>query len=263
MAMTPRRVLIADHEPSTRMRLRALLARHAAHDTATEAGDGRAAADALARLEPELVFLDPALPGLDGRDVVAAVEISRVAPDIVFVAPEGNAVASACAGSGAAGHLHRSFDDDGFARELADADGRLAARRAGPLDPALRACLDALPRPGTYPARFLVRGVRYAYFVDAADVEWVDAAANYVRLHTGGRAHLIRDTLTGFAARLPPDKFVRIHRSAIVNLAHVRSLEPQLRGEYVITLRDGTKLTSSRAHGRQLRELLERREERA
>jgi two-component system LytT family response regulator len=96
------------------------------------------------------------------------------------------------------------------------------------------------------------------YFVHSNDVEWADAAANYVRLHAGGRAHLIRRTMTALESQLDPERFVRVHRSAIINVDCVSQIEPYVRGEYIITLRDGTRLTSSRAHHARLRALLER-----
>ena len=94
------------------------------------------------------------------------------------------------------------------------------------------------------------------YFVRADDVEWVDAEGNYVRLHAGGATHLVRDTLSGVEARLDPERFVRVHRSAIVNVDRIASLEPYFHGEYVVTMRDGTKLTSSRTYSARLRALL-------
>jgi two-component system, LytTR family, response regulator len=84
----------------------------------------------------------------------------------------------------------------------------------------------------------------------------VDAQGNYVRLHAGGRMHFVRDTMKAFVEKLPPDRFLRVHRSIIVNIDHVRRLEPHGHGEYVITLRDGAKVTSSRAYGEGLHALL-------
>jgi two-component system LytT family response regulator len=95
------------------------------------------------------------------------------------------------------------------------------------------------------------------YFVRANDVEWADAAANYVRLHAGGRAHLIRRTMTSLESELDPERFVRVHRSAIINVDCVSKIEPHVHGEYVITMRDGVRLTSSRAHSARLRALLQ------
>jgi two-component system LytT family response regulator len=88
------------------------------------------------------------------------------------------------------------------------------------------------------------------------EVDWIDAAGNYVRLHAGGRQHLVRETMKSIESRLDPDVFVRVHRSAIVNIDRVATLEPYFHGEYVVVMRDGSKLTSSRSHSGRLRALL-------
>jgi two-component system LytT family response regulator len=155
-------------------------------------------------------------------------------------------------------YLLKPFDRARFDRalEAAAARRRPASDASGRVDPALREMLEQLRPERRYPARFLVRNANRMYFVRVDDVDWMDAAGNYVRLHTGGRAHLVRDTMKAIEARLDPERFVRIHRSAIVNIERVAQIEPYLHGEYVVILRDGTKLTSSRAHSAALRALL-------
>jgi two-component system LytT family response regulator len=93
-------------------------------------------------------------------------------------------------------------------------------------------------------------------FIPADQVDWIDAAGNYVRLHAGGRSHLLRETMKSVEARLDPERFVRVHRSAIVNLERIASMEPYFHGEYVLTLRDGTRLNSSRSQSARLRALI-------
>jgi two-component system LytT family response regulator len=119
----------------------------------------------------------------------------------------------------------------------------------------VRALLDLVRRERAA-ERFVVRRGGRLYFVRAADVEWLDAEGNYVRLHANGATHLVRDTLGGVESRLDPERFVRVHRSAIVNVDQIASLEPYFHGEYVVTMRDGTKLTSSRTYSARLRALL-------
>jgi two-component system LytT family response regulator len=102
----------------------------------------------------------------------------------------------------------------------------------------------------------LVRASNHLYFVREADIEWVDAADNYVRLHAGGRVHFVRDTMKAFISKLHPDRFIRVHRSVIVNIDHVQRLEPHGHGEYVLTMRDGSRVTSSRSHSERLHALL-------
>jgi len=94
------------------------------------------------------------------------------------------------------------------------------------------------------------------FFLRVDEIDWIEAAANYVKLHAGGEAHLLRETINGLAAKLDPDKFLRVHRSIIVNLERVKEMQPWFHGDYVIIMRDGAQLTSSRNYREQLRKLL-------
>ena len=109
----------------------------------------------------------------------------------------------------------------------------------------------------TYTSRFAVKSNAGIYFVRADDIEWIDAAGNYAELHAGGKKHLIRETIKSVEAKLDPKKFIRVHRSAIINLDKLRKLQPYFHGEYVVTMQDGTTLTSSRGYSDRLRALLQ------
>src|SRR5262249_24423613 len=106
------------------------------------------------------------------------------------------------------------------------------------------------------PTRFVARRGAKHYFVRVADIEWIDAVGNYVRLHAGGRSHLIRDTMKAVEARLDPAQFVRIHRSAIVAVDCIESIETREQGEYLVTVRGGVRLVSSRGYSERVRRLL-------
>jgi two-component system LytT family response regulator len=151
--------------------------------------------------------------------------------------------------------LLKPFDADRFDRAIERVAQRLAGRAAATAAAASREVLRGI-RPAPYAERFLVRGPNHLYFVRTADVEWIDAAANYVRLHVGGRAHFLRETMKGVEARLAPERFVRVHRSVIVNLDYIQRLDPREHGEYLITMRDGARIQSSRTYNEQLRTLL-------
>lgn len=157
---------------------------------------------------------------------------------------------------GAVDYLLKPFDVERFAQALARAEARLAEGSGAAIDVQLKALLTSLKSRQKYPERFLVRAAKDLYFVNAADIEWVDGASNYMRLHIGGRSHLVRDTLTAIATKLPPERFVRVHRRAIVNLDYVERLKPSGHGEYRITLKDGTRITLSRTYNEALRALL-------
>ena len=251
------RILVVDDELGPRESLRMLL--KPAYQIQTADG-GRAALEQIPSYRPDVVILDIKMPELDGFEVVDALEADpdHASPAIVFVTAFGEYAVKAFEVR-ALDYLLKPFDRARFDRALETA----AARRERPgsdgtgrVDPALREMLEQLRPERRYPARFLVRNANRMYFVRVDDVDWMDAAGNYVRLHSGGRAHLVRDTMKAIEARLDPERFVRIHRSAIVNIERVMQIEPYLHGEYVVILRDGTKLTSSRAHSAALRALL-------
>jgi two-component system LytT family response regulator len=250
-----RRVLIADDEPLARQRVRMMLEGAAGYEIVAESGDGPAAVEAILEHRPEVVFLDIQMPGLDGLEVIAALEDARTPPAVIFVTAH-DAYAVKAFEVGAVDYLLKPFDSGRFAAALARAEGRLAGGPGAPLDADLKALLKTIGSRQAYPERFLVRAAKHLYFVRAADIDWVDGASNYVRLHIGGRGHLVRDTLKAIAAKLPPERFVRVHRSVIVNLDRIERLEPHGHGEYRITLKDGTSITSSRGHSRELQTLL-------
>ena len=258
-----RTVLLADDEPLARRRLRALLARHPQYEVVAECEDGVEAVEQILALRPALVFLDIHMPELDGVAVAEALsaeaERGGATPVLVFVTAF-DAHAVRAFDLNAVDYVLKPVDVERFDRALARAGERLAARAAGAapvgLDAALRAALAELRPAAEYPARFVVRDPKGLYFVRADEIEHVDAEGNYVGLWVAGRRHLLRETMKGIEAKLDPARFVRVHRSAIVNVDRVRRLEPWAHGEYVITMADGTKITSSRTHGGRLQELL-------
>lgn len=253
--MSVRRVLVADDEPLARERVRMMIDRRPGYELVAECGDGPTTVDSILTYRPDVLFLDIRMPGLDGFEVLEVLDSVAVPPAIVFVTAF-DAYAVQAFGVGAVDYLLKPFDADRFEQAWSRMEARLSQPDGAPLDASLRAFLQTLRAEHAYPHRFLVRGPTHLYFVRTEEIEWVDAAANYVRLHAGGRAHMVRDTMKAFVAKLSPSRFVRVHRSIIVNLDHIRRLEPHGHGEYLITLRDGTRVTSSRAHSERLHGML-------
>lgn len=244
--MTARiRVAIVDDEPLARERLRNLLGRDAEIEIVAEASDGRAAVKAIEKGEPDLVFLDIRMPGLDGFGVLDALRVPRL-PVVVFVTAYDRYAVRAFE-IHALDYLLKPFHRDRFEETLRRAK---AAVRRGAADHLTRVfgwLEDA--RPSRRSARrFLVKTSGRVVFVRAEEIDWVEAAGNYVRLHVGAAAHLIRETMAKIESRLDPDRFARVHRGAIVNVDRIRELEPMFRGECAAVLRDGSRVTVSRGY---------------
>jgi two-component system, LytTR family, response regulator len=225
------RALIVDDEPLARDRIRDLLASDAEVEVAGECGDGVAAVEAIRALGPDLVFLDVQMPERGGFDVVAEIGTDRM-PVVVFVTAYDDYALKAFEAH-ALDYILKPFDEARFRGALARAKAHVRAAR------------------GTRP-RFLTRlmvksGDRFV-FVKDDEIDWIEADGNYVRLHATGGEHLLRETIRGLEARLDPERFLRIHRSTIVNLDRVREIHPLFHGEYRVVLSDGTKLTLSRGY---------------
>lgn len=252
-----RRVLVADDEPLARKRVRMMLERHADYVVVGECADGDETLAALIADPPDVLFLDVKMPGLDGFEVLAAIEEAPRPAAIVFVTAFAESAVAAFDES-AVDFLLKPFDAERFDRAVERVGRRLDAGLTSESlaeSAAMRRVLQSIHHRA-YAERFLVRAANHLYFVSASDVEWIDAAANYVRMHIGGRVHYVRETVRGIEGRLEPERFVRVHRSIIVNLDFVQRLEPFAHGEYVITMRDGSRVRSSRTYNERLRGML-------
>jgi two-component system LytT family response regulator len=248
----PLRVLIADDEPPARAVLRELLAGRPGIELCAEASDGAEAIDAIRSQRPDLVFLDIQLPDLDGFEV-----LQRVAPDVVpqvvFVTAYDEFAVRAFEVH-ALDYLVKPFSDARFdvalsrARSRAPDDGSSVAARAARVALEIGASDQAAAPPG----HFLVRVGRRTLLVGVDEVEWIEADSYYAALHVRGQTHLVRQTMAMLEARLDPRRFVRIHRSAIVNLMSVRELHRSASGALEVVLHDGTRLEVSRSRRRRL-----------
>jgi two-component system LytT family response regulator len=255
----PYAVVIADDEPLARERLRQLLARHARWTIAAECRTGPEAVEAMLAFQPSVVFLDIRMPGLDGLEVADALagdEGSQdTGPVIVFVTAYDEFALRAFDVS-AADYLLKPIDRERFDRTIARLEAWLRTGQPTEPVPDVTAVLDGLT-PALPPLRrFLVHTSRGYHFVDAHDVEWVEAEGNYAALHAGGRVHLVRRTMKALEARLDPATFVRVHRSAIVNVERVTRAEPLGHGEYRLQLRSGARVETSRGYSERVVGLL-------
>lgn len=241
------RALIVDDEALARRGLRQYLALDPDIEVVGECGDGLAAIDAIAALQPDLVLLDISMPEADGFDVVAAVGPDSMPATIFVTAYDQYAVRAFEVH--ALDYLLKPVEPERIRSALARAKAQLAAR---PSDLAARVAA-VLGELGAGPARRHVRRLPVkkagrVVLVDIDDVMWFEATGNYIEVHTRERMHLLRDTLTGLASRLDPDGFVRVSRSCIVNASHIRELQPQSGGDFVVVLADDSEVQGSRRY---------------
>jgi two-component system, LytTR family, response regulator len=250
------RTVIVDDEPLARERIRSLLEHEVDVEIVAECGSGAEAIDALRRLSPDLVFLDVQIPEPDGFGVLEAVG-PESAPVVVFVTAYDQYALQAFEVH-AVDYLLKPFDEERFQRALARARVALAGRNGQSVNERLLSLLQDLKTVPGYLERLVVKSAGRLFFLRTAEIDWVESAGNYVCLHTGGETHLLRETMSGLESRLDPARFVRIHRTAIVNIDQVKELQPLFHGEYQVVLRDGTELTLSRSYRDRLQEMIGR-----
>lgn len=228
--------------PPARRRIRRFLDKAADVEIVGECGDGAAAVESIRALRPDLVFLDVQMPELDGFGVLARLAPTE-RPAVVFVTAHDEHALRAFEVH-ALDYLLKPFDSARFERALERARREVANRTGGDLDRRLDALLRQLA--AAPPQRVAVKTRGRTLLVAIEDVDWIGAEGNYLALHVGSDIYLIRDTMNAFQQRLDARRFLRIHRSTIVNLDRVRDYAPLFNGDQCLRLKDGTELTVSR-----------------
>ena len=224
------RAIVVDDEPLARRGIRARLARFPGFEVVRECASGRDAIRAIRDEAPDLVFLDVQMPGVDGFGVVEQVGADRMPPTVFVTAYDEHALKAFDAQ--ALDYLLKPIDDERFARSIARARRRGAERR----------------QSAAKGSRLLIRERGRVQFVDAAEIDWVEARGDYVRLHAGRQVHLLRETMAAMEKSLDSRSFARIHRSTIVNLEQISRLTMIGVREWEVELRDGTHLKLSRRY---------------
>ena len=239
-------VLVVDDEPLARQGLCQLLEADPEITAIREARDGREAVAAIEAGRPDLVFLDVQMPEMDGFGVVRAVGAERM-PAVVFVTAH-DRYALAAFEISALDYLLKPVTAERFAQALARAKARLAAHPGEEASRQILGLLEAIAQPRRPLQRLAVRTEGKTVFVDVADLDWIEAAENYVKLHAGRASHLLQVAMGTLERALDPETFLRVHRGAIVNVGRIRELEPLAHGEYAITLTSGARLRSGRTY---------------
>jgi two-component system LytT family response regulator len=254
-APSPIRTLIVDDEPLARERVRSLIADQPGMSVIGEAHDGDQAVEEILKHQPDLVFLDVQMPKKTGFEVIQAVGADRM-PAVVFVTAYDQYALKAF-DVHAVDYLLKPFDRERFEGAVDRARQHFNANESGALkSQLLRLVQELQPSSAPKQERLIVKTGGRLFFLRTDEIDWIEAAGNYVRLHVGKDAHLLRETMNSIEARLDPKMFLRIHRSRIVNMERVKELHPWFNGDYAVILRDGTKLMLSRGYRDRLQERL-------
>lgn len=254
--MTALRVVVVDDEPLAREGLVELLRTFSDVEVVGAWADAREAITAVEALRPDALFLDVQMPGLSGFDLVDALELEPL-PSLVFVTAHESYAVRAFEVT-ALDYLLKPVTVERVAATIGRLTTRQRERGAMPdVREAVRTFRAAVPGglPGV--GRLIVREVGQVHVVPTREVDWIEGADYYARLHVGTRVHLIRETLTSLEQRLDARRFLRIHRSAIVNLSRVRRVEAHQRGDAMAILASGARLKVMRSARAELESRLE------
>ena len=248
------RVLVVDDEAPARQRLIDLLTKDLQIGGILEAVNGKAAVEIIRREAIDLVFLDVQMPELDGLQVIEAVG-ARAMPLTVFVTAYDQHAIRAFEAN-ALDYLLKPFSDERWEAALARAKTRLDECNLREFGRSVLHMLATRSEPGRYIDRLVVKGSGTTRFIRVADIDWIEGAGVYVNLHVAGKEFLYRSTLNELAGHLDPLRFIRVHRSAIVNIDSILQLQPISHGEFEIVLKDGHRSRLSRTYRTQLEKRL-------
>lgn len=249
------KTLIVDDEPLARDRIKRFLRDEDGVQIVGECKNGAEAIEAIASKDPDLVFLDIQMPEKNGFEVIKALGPKSL-PTIIFVTAYDQYALQAF-DVHALDYLLKPFNRERIKRAVSRAREHIEHKRLGNLDERLNSLLADLRSERKYLDRLVVKSVGRVFFLKTDEIDWIEAAGNYVKLHVGREAHMIRETMNGIESKLDPDKFLRIHRSTVVNIDRIKELHPMFSGDYAVILRNGTELALSRNYRERFTELFE------
>jgi two-component system, LytTR family, response regulator len=267
------RALVVDDESLAREALLVLLDDDPEIEVIAECRNGKEAVTVIREQSPDVVFLDIQMPGMDGFQVVEEVGAVRMPVTIFVTAYDKHALRAFEAH--ALDYLLKPFDHDRFNTALQRAKTFVRQQQLGEISESLLAVLqDLKSKEGGTPSekdkrkperaarqepidRVVIKSGGRIYFLKTEEIDWVEGAGDYLTLHSGSQTHLIRETMGNFHAKLDPQKFLRIHRSTIVNIERIKDIRPLYKGDYVITLTSGIGLKASRGYRHELQWLLD------
>ncbi|HEV2329276.1 MAG TPA: LytTR family DNA-binding domain-containing protein [Verrucomicrobiae bacterium] len=238
------RTLIIDDEPLARKRIKRLLADEPDISVIGECSSGREAIRAIQETPPDLLLLDIQMPEVNGFEVLKTIPLEQM-PAIIFVTAYDQHALKAFEVH-ALDYLLKPFKQERFKDAVNLARLQLAKNGSHETNPGLAALIEKLQAGQNCVDRFMVKSSSRVVFVKAAEVDWIESAANYALLHAGEQTHIVRETMHALESKLNPRTFQRISRSLIVNMERIKELQPMGKGQYVIILTNGKRLTMSR-----------------
>jgi two-component system LytT family response regulator len=261
------RTLIVDDEPLAREGIRVLLGADSCFEVVGECGSGSAAVKAVREQTPDLMFLDVQMPQMDGFEVLSQLDSERL-PVVIFVTAYDRYALRAFEHH-ALDYLLKPFDDERFQQTLERAKTQIRQREAHRLSRRMLAVVAEYREirqnsvasrlaSSEYLSRLAIKTAGRVFFLKVDEIDWIEAADYYVKLHVGGKSHLLRESMSRLERRLDPECFMRIHRSTIVNLERIKELRSQPAGEFRVCLDDGTQLRLSRGRKDKLGQVLGR-----
>ncbi|HLY43244.1 MAG TPA: LytTR family DNA-binding domain-containing protein [Terracidiphilus sp.] len=247
-------ILVADDEQPARQRIIDLLRRDSQICEIIEASDGLAAVERIQTRRPDLVFLDVQMPELNGLEVIHQVGAEHMPLTVFVTAYDEHAIRAFEAN--ALDYLLKPFSDERFEMTMVRVGDRMDERSMREFGERMLRMMSAAPGENRRLDRLVVKSGGSTRFVRVADIDWIEAAGVYANLHVGGKELLYRAALNDLAERLDPVRFIRVHRSAIVNIESILRLEPISHGEFEAILKDGSRSKISRTYRGQLEKRL-------
>jgi two-component system LytT family response regulator len=248
------RVLLVDDEPLAREMLREMLQNDPQVVIVGESCNGREALEAIRAHSPDVLFLDVQMPEVGGFEVLDSLGKGQI-PHVIFVTAYDQYAVRAFEVH-ALDYLLKPFDQERFNIAWQRARVQIMRDRTSGMDQRIVSLLEEMKAGKKYLERLVIKANGRIYFLEANEIDWIEAEGNYVSVHSAKKSHLLRETISSLESQLDPKKFVRIHRSSIVRIDQIQELQPWFHGEYRIILHDGTQLTLSRNHRDKLQEAL-------
>jgi two-component system, LytTR family, response regulator len=248
------RVLIVDDEPLAREKIRDMLKSYTDLEVIGECGNGYGTVKAVQENPPDLIFLDVQMPEMDGFAVLEAIDEENM-PFVIFVTAYDQYAVKAFEVH-ALDYLLKPFDRERLEKALNRAKTQIQRDQSKEMSQKIFTMLEELKGRSAYLERVVIKTEGHVFFLKTEEVDWIEAEGNYVCLHSGKKSHLLRETISTLEGELDPKKFLRIHRSTIVNIDRIQELHSWFHGDYRVVLHDGTQLTLSRNYREKLRELL-------